>query len=117
MCLAGYYWGFPKIPVLAGNLVFKGGTVLKKVYFRDYRFSEDLDFTLLDNGIMNEALLAEFEKVYAFVKEEANIIAQLNESVTHESGSLAFYVNYIGPLGRSLGQPGYQDRHNQKGST
>ncbi len=28
--------------------VFKGGTCLKKCYFEDYRFSEDLDFTLLD---------------------------------------------------------------------
>lgn len=30
------------------NFVFKGGTCLKKNYFQDYRFSEDLDFTLLD---------------------------------------------------------------------
>ena len=30
------------------NFVFKGGTCLKKIYFEDYRFSEDLDFTLLD---------------------------------------------------------------------
>lgn len=49
--------GISKNPILSDNLVFKGGTVLKKVYFPDYRFSEDLDFTLLDNGIMNEDLL------------------------------------------------------------
>lgn len=30
------------------NFIFKGGTALKKCYFKDYRFSEDLDFTLLD---------------------------------------------------------------------
>lgn len=30
---------------LADTLVFKGGTALKKLYFGDYRFSEDLDFT------------------------------------------------------------------------
>ncbi|MEI7595761.1 MAG: nucleotidyl transferase AbiEii/AbiGii toxin family protein [Bacteroidota bacterium] len=30
------------------NFIFKGGTALKKCYFNDYRFSEDLDFTLLD---------------------------------------------------------------------
>jgi len=94
--------GISKNPILSNNLVFKGGTVLKKVYFPDYRFSEDLDFTLLDNGIMNEDLLAEFEKVYAFLKEEANITLQLKESNTHESGSLAFYANYIGPLQGSL---------------
>ncbi|WP_099209811.1 nucleotidyl transferase AbiEii/AbiGii toxin family protein [Thermococcus henrietii] len=28
-------------------LAFKGGTCLKKAYFADYRFSEDLDYTLL----------------------------------------------------------------------
>lgn len=30
------------------KLVFKGGTCLKKCYFPNYRFSEDLDFTLID---------------------------------------------------------------------
>ncbi len=29
----------------AGRLRFKGGTCLRKCYFADYRFSEDLDFT------------------------------------------------------------------------
>jgi len=31
--------------VLKNSLAFKGGTALKKIYFPDYRFSEDLDFT------------------------------------------------------------------------
>lgn len=94
--------GIAKSPILSDILVFKGGTVLKKVYFPDYRFSEDLDFTLLDNDLMNEGLLEEFKPVYTFLKEEANITVQLKESFTHESGSLAFYVNYIGPLQGSL---------------
>ncbi|MBW6474015.1 MAG: nucleotidyl transferase AbiEii/AbiGii toxin family protein [Anaerolineaceae bacterium] len=29
------------------NLVFKGGTCLRKCYFPDYRFSENLDFTAI----------------------------------------------------------------------
>jgi len=32
--------------VEAWGWVFKGGTCLRKAYFPDYRFSEDLDFTL-----------------------------------------------------------------------
>lgn len=32
--------------------VFKGGTCLRKCYFADYRFSEDLDFTLLDKSFL-----------------------------------------------------------------
>ncbi len=34
------------------NFVFKGGTCLKKCYIEDYRFSEDLDFTLLDKNFI-----------------------------------------------------------------
>jgi len=33
---------------IKSNFVFKGGTSLRKCYIPDYRFSEDLDFTLLD---------------------------------------------------------------------
>jgi predicted nucleotidyltransferase component of viral defense system len=32
---------------LKTQLAFKGGTALKRCYFGDYRFSEDLDFTLM----------------------------------------------------------------------
>ncbi len=40
--LSGLFRGGP----LSESLVLKGGTALRKVYFPDYRFSEDLDFTL-----------------------------------------------------------------------
>ncbi len=97
--LSWLLYGISKNDVLSKFLVFKGGTLLKKVYFEDYRFSEDLDFTLLDEKISNDDLLKEFEKVYAFLKEEANITVQFKESDIHESsGSMVLYVNYIGPL-------------------
>lgn len=34
---------------LHSRLIFKGRTALKKCYFGDYRFSEDLDFTAKEN--------------------------------------------------------------------
>ena len=37
--------GISQVPALSDTLVFKGGTALRKCYFDDYRFSEDLDFT------------------------------------------------------------------------
>ena len=37
--------GISQVPSLLDTLVFKGGTALRKCYFGDYRFSEDLDFT------------------------------------------------------------------------
>ncbi len=38
-------WGIYNNPALAQNLVLKGGNCLRKVYFPDTRFSDDLDFT------------------------------------------------------------------------
>ena len=37
--------GISQVPLLFDTLVFKGGTTLRKCYFGNYRFSEDLDFT------------------------------------------------------------------------
>ena len=34
-----------RLPALRNTLAFKGGTALRKCYFNEYRFSEDLDFT------------------------------------------------------------------------
>ena len=40
---------------IKSNFVFKGGTSLRKCYMPDYRFSEDLDFTLLDENFSVDA--------------------------------------------------------------
>jgi uncharacterized protein len=37
--------GIAEVESLRSTLIFKGGTALKKCYFGDYRFSEDLDFS------------------------------------------------------------------------
>jgi predicted nucleotidyltransferase component of viral defense system len=37
--------------------VFKGGTCLKKCFVETYRFSEDLDFTVRENGPLEPAAL------------------------------------------------------------
>ena len=37
-------------PALRDGWVFKGGTCLKKCYLETFRFSEDLDFTVLPGG-------------------------------------------------------------------
>lgn len=43
-------WGIGSEPALRDRWVFKGGTSLKKCYIETYRFSEDLDFTVLEGG-------------------------------------------------------------------
>jgi predicted nucleotidyltransferase component of viral defense system len=57
---------------LRNTLAFKGGTALKRCYFEDYRFSEDLDFTLV-HPIPIEELLARLEPVYAAVQDQSGI--------------------------------------------
>ena len=36
-----------QVETLQSALILKGGTALRKYYFADYRFSEDLDFSAL----------------------------------------------------------------------
>lgn len=45
-CLGWLLKGIADSP-LSSQAVLKGGTALRKLYFSDYRFSEDLDFTTL----------------------------------------------------------------------
>lgn len=80
-------------------LVFKGGTVLKKTYFEDYRFSEDLDFTLLDDSITNKQIFGWIKETFDYIKEEANIPLTLLDDNEHEDGGINFYIGYTGPFG------------------
>lgn len=91
---------------LSKVIVFKGGTVLKKIYFEDYRFSEDLDFTLINNDASinsaqttNEQIFEWFRETFEYIKEEANIPLEIIDNNEHEDGGINFYISYIGPLG------------------
>lgn len=97
--LSWILFGISKHDHLSTTIVFKGGTVLKKVYFEDYRFSEDLDFTLLNAEILNEQIFAWFKEVFEFIKDEANIPLEIIDNNEHEDGGINFYISYIGPLG------------------
>jgi len=48
--------GIARVDLLRDTLVFKGGTALKKCYFGDYRFSEDLDFSGLEGVPTGDAM-------------------------------------------------------------
>ena len=82
---------------LRDRLAFKGGTAIKKVYEPDYRFSEDLDFTVLDQ-ISDDALIAATESLFPWLLGEVNITVAIRRAETHQTGSLALYLNYVGPL-------------------
>lgn len=84
---------------LSTNIVFKGGTVLKKVYFKGYRFSEDLDFTLIDQDISNDQLFEWFDQVFEYIQDESNIPLGVFDNDEHEDGGINFHISYVGPLG------------------
>jgi len=54
--------------------VFKGGTSLKKCFFNTFRFSEDLDYTLMDSKDIDvDFLINVFSEITEFINEEVGI--------------------------------------------
>lgn len=99
--------GIQNHPILSENLIFKGGTCLKKCYFETFRFSEDLDFTLIEQSYVNEALLRDcFQKVSEWLMDSVGI--EIPEGTiefkryTSRTGREAIKgsVGYIGPMQR-----------------
>lgn len=89
-------------PDLAESWVFKGGTCLKKCYFETYRFSEDLDFTLRDEGHIDAAFLRRvLGEVVAWVADASGLLLPADQ--------LSFDI-YTNPRGRlsCQGKVGYR---------
>src|SRR5580693_1584175 len=85
---------------LKAVLGFKGGTALKRCYFGDYRFSEDLDFTLTAQVTPDE-LKTWLEPVYAAVRDASGIVFGFDrEDRQKHENSYTFYLRYEGPLPR-----------------
>jgi uncharacterized protein len=81
-------------------LGFKGGTALKRCYFGDYRFSEDLDFTLIE-PIAFEELMKRLDPVYAAVRGASGIVFGFDrEDREKHDNTYTFYLRYEGPLPR-----------------
>jgi len=59
---------------LADGWIFKGGTCLRKCFYETYRFSEDLDFTVIDGASLEpDELRAIFDRVGSWLAEESGI--------------------------------------------
>jgi predicted nucleotidyltransferase component of viral defense system len=96
-CLAWFLVGLSRSS-LREHLVFKGGTALKRCYFGDYRFSEDLDFTLASE-ISLESILSGLEDIYADVRSASGIPFHYSrEDRKKHQNNHTFYLAYEGPL-------------------
>ena len=96
-CLTWFLIGLSKSS-LKGVLVFKGGTCLRRCYFRDYRFSEDLDFTLIKDIARDEIIEKLKKEVFPRVQKESGVILDINNIEEDTQNTHQFYVSFIGPL-------------------
>ncbi len=78
------------------DIVFYGGTAIKKAYFPDYRFSEDLDF--ISQGELGiDDIVGRMERVYGSVKDEVNIILSTDKGTVKTQGDRSqFFITYDG---------------------
>jgi predicted nucleotidyltransferase component of viral defense system len=96
-CLAWFLVGLSRAP-LRELLAFKGGTALKRCYFGDYRFSEDLDFTMTSEvpfGTIRDGL----DPIFKEVLQASGIAFRFaQEDRQPHTNSHTFYLGYEGPL-------------------
>jgi len=76
---------------LKERLIFRGGTALKKIYFPDFRFSEDLDFLTEER----ENLLEYDQKLSGLLKKiNSEYPFQLNNRTEIKNDRLQFFLSY-----------------------
>jgi predicted nucleotidyltransferase component of viral defense system len=97
---------------LAAHWVFKGGTCLKKCFFETYRFSEDLDFTLIKPEHLDADLLKDaFSEIGEWIYEQSGIEIPADkqefEIYRNPRGQISCQgkISYKGPVSSTHGLP------------
>lgn len=90
--LSGIY---SKDSPLRDILIFKGGTAIRKVYFPEWRFSEDLDFTVVDR-VDAEIVKKGFEAIFKLLGS-SGITFSFGDFESTKYGIFA-NVQFVGPL-------------------
>lgn len=100
--------GIGQIEIMRQTLVFKGGTALRKCYFGDYRFSEDLDFSGLP-GVptgrdMEQAVIAATDAAARLLADYAPVrmhCERYTEKEPHPGGQEAYVIRAQFPWHRN----------------
>jgi len=96
-CLAWFLVGLSRSP-LRERLAFKSGTAIKRCYFGDYRFSEDLDFSLIQE-VSFDAIRAELDPLFEYIRHASGIaVRYTRDDRESHTNSYTFYLAYEGPL-------------------
>lgn len=94
-------WAIGSDPDLRQYWAFKGGTSLKKCYIETWRFSEDLDFTVLPGGPNNPASIEPIiKRVLERVQNESGINCSVKSPVFKHSEQYLYTegsIYYRGP--------------------
>jgi predicted nucleotidyltransferase component of viral defense system len=83
---------------LRSEVAFKGGTALKKVYYPDYRFSEDIDFTLVPD-LPHSDLVDPLRNILPSLLGRVNLSLELQTAELSAFESTSVQIRYVGPLG------------------
>ena len=102
-CLSWFLVGLSGT-MLRDILAFKGGTAIKKCFIPDYRFSEDLDFTLR-NDVSFEHIQEQFNQAFIYAQQASGIRLAISRTDRrpHEN-SHSFFIAYEGPLPGATGK-------------
>lgn len=80
---------------LKNDFIFYGGTAIKRIYFEEHRFSEDIDLLSAKKFTLNYIL--EGLNCLNYARTEANISLSVNkDNVIVGEGRIQMYVNYLG---------------------
>lgn len=80
-------------------LIFKGGTAIRKIFFPStWRFSEDLDFTVLPDTDP-EVITSGFDEVYEILENESGIKYEEDINVPPSGKAILGFIHFTGPIG------------------
>lgn len=81
--------------MLKNDFIFYGGTAIKRIYFEEHRFSEDIDL-LSAKKFGLDSILEELNCLN-YARDEANISLSINkDNVIVGKDRIQMYVNYLG---------------------
>ena len=87
---------------ISSKVAFKGGTALSKVYFpSNWRLSEDLDFTMLEDNRVEDITKEQISDLPSVMREISGIESRVHGEVYSNDNYLQFRLQYDGPISRN----------------
>lgn len=80
---------------LCNDFIFYGGTAIKRIYFEDHRFSEDID--LISSKHFSQDYLVEELSTLEYARKEANLNLEVNQNnIIATKDHIQLFIRYSG---------------------